>query len=292
MNKSIFSVLTVVIMLLSSSVVSANAFYDFEVNGIFYNYLNKAKRTVAVTHKSSSPYDYNGEYSGNIVIPDKVSYKGATYSVTEIASYAFECRTELTGITIPNSVTCINPSAFAGCTKLAKINLPNSITEIGMNAFSNTAWWENQANGILYLGNYCIGFKGIYNDDRQKEASITIKENTRVIADYAFSFWSGLSHVTLPNSLTHIGKFAFRGCNLSEITLPKSLKMIDDNAFEGCRDLKNVILLNPTPPELGFDVFRWPIIDNITLTVPINSLNRYKTAPSWKSIKKIVGKNL
>ena len=53
-------------------------------------------------------------YSGNVVIPESVTYKGKTYSVTSIGSYAFYGCSGLTSVTIPNSVTSIGEYAFYG----------------------------------------------------------------------------------------------------------------------------------------------------------------------------------
>ena len=99
-----------------------------EIDGIWYNILSKTK-TAEVAKKPS------GKYSGAIVIPEKVTYNGAEYSVTSIGKGAFYKCTGLTSITIPNSVTSIEDAAFAYCTGLTSITIPNSVTSIGAYAF-------------------------------------------------------------------------------------------------------------------------------------------------------------
>ena len=43
--------------------------HDFEVDGIYYNYLDKTAKTVEVTYRGSSYYDYSNEYTGSVTIP-------------------------------------------------------------------------------------------------------------------------------------------------------------------------------------------------------------------------------
>ena len=97
------------LLLLCVTVATA---HDFEVDGIYYNITDAAKKTVAVTSKGSA---YSNEYTGNVVIPEFVTYNGTIYGVTSIGSFAFEGCTGLTSVVIPNSITSIGVSAFDGC---------------------------------------------------------------------------------------------------------------------------------------------------------------------------------
>ena len=71
--------------------------------------------------------DYRNRYTeamvkGNIVIPEKVSYWNNTFTVNEICDKAFMDAIELTGITLPNSLTFIGSQAFYNCTGLTEIH--------------------------------------------------------------------------------------------------------------------------------------------------------------------------
>ena len=99
-----------------------------EIDGIWYNLVSKTK-TAEVVKKPS------GEYSGAIVIPEKVTYNGAEYSVTSIGKGAFYNCSGLTSITIPNSVKSIGDVAFCYCTGLTSVIIPNSVKSIGAYAF-------------------------------------------------------------------------------------------------------------------------------------------------------------
>ena len=68
--------------------------YDFEVDGIYYDYLDG--NNVEVTFPPTI-YD---EYSGKVIIPSTVTYNGTTYNVTRIRDYAFTSCTSLTSVSV------------------------------------------------------------------------------------------------------------------------------------------------------------------------------------------------
>ncbi len=100
--------------------------FAFKVDGIYYNSLSST--TVEVTSGTN-------KYSGEVTIPETVTYEGSTYSVTSIRDHAFAYCRSLTSISIPNSVTSIGSSAFIDCSSLTSISIPNSVTSIGSSAF-------------------------------------------------------------------------------------------------------------------------------------------------------------
>ncbi|HWI57899.1 MAG TPA: leucine-rich repeat domain-containing protein, partial [Bacillota bacterium] len=55
------------------------------------------------------------------------------------------------------------------------------------------------------------------------------------IGGFAFQYCSGLTKVTIPNSVTSIGNYAFEGCgSLTSLTIPNSVTTIGNGAFEYC----------------------------------------------------------
>ena len=82
---------------------SASA-YDVKIDGIYYNLISEGK-TAEVTSGEE-------KYSGVVVIPSSITFKGQKTTVTSIGKKAFYNCKGLTSITIPNSVTSIGDYAF------------------------------------------------------------------------------------------------------------------------------------------------------------------------------------
>ena len=182
-------------------------------------------------HGSSNKKLYiNNELVTSITIPD---------GVTVIPSRAFYNCTGLTSITIPDSVTSIGSSAFSGCTGLTSITIPDSVTSIGEYAFYNTAWYNNQPDGLVYAGKVAYKYKGTMPNN----TSITIKNGTLGIAGNAFRGCSSLTRITIPDGVTSIGTEAFFGCKgLTSITIPESVTSIGSFAFSGCTGLTSITI--------------------------------------------------
>lgn len=148
-------------------------------------------------------------------------------SMTVIEAALFEGCSSLTSITIPNSVTSIEMYAFALCSNLTSFNIPSSVTYIGHEAFAEIGWCNNQPDGILYKDNWLLGYKG-----EKPEGPLVIPEGTIGIASYALFECSGLTSVTMPNSLKGIGEDAFYGCSgLTAFSIPNSLIRLGAWAF-------------------------------------------------------------
>ena len=129
-------ILIALIMLLGA-LAQAHA-YSFEKNGIYYNIMS-GDSTVSVTTRGQY---YESCYTGQIVIPSRVSYNGKNYEVTQIGSSAFANDTELLSISLPNTIKVIEDKgygygAFQGCSGLTSIVVPNSVVHIGNSAFNN-----------------------------------------------------------------------------------------------------------------------------------------------------------
>ena len=122
-------------------------------------------------------------------------------SVTAIGDGAFSCCKGLTSVDIPDSVTKIGIGAFEACTRLASIVIPNSVTSIGIGAFNNTAWYNNQPDGMVYAGMVAYGYKGTMPSG----TNVTLKEGTLGIAGCAFEACTGLTSIVIPNSVIEIG---------------------------------------------------------------------------------------
>ncbi len=176
-----------------------------------------------------------GTFSGTKLKIPNVNFD--TKPVTEIKSNAFYECTKLTSVTIPDSVTSIGDYAFDGCNGLKSITIPDSVTSTGNWAFYNTAWYNNQPNGLVYAGKVAYKYKGTMSSN----TSIVLEEGTLGIGGGAFSDCTGLTSVTIPDSVTSIGGGAFQNCTgLTSITIPNSVTSIDFGAFRNCTGLTTV----------------------------------------------------
>ena len=129
-------------------------------------------------------------------------------SVTSIDEGTFSSCWDLTSVIIPNSVTNIGGNAFHSCENLASIEIPNSVVNIGSDAFKNTAWYDNQEDGLVYAGNVAYKYKG----EMPENTNITIKDGTVSISYGAFMNCSGLTTLTIPSSVTYISGNILSGC--------------------------------------------------------------------------------
>lgn len=103
------------------AVVLPSLAHDFEVNGIYYNRLENPEKTVEVTFKGYSSFDYPDEYIGRVTIPTTVTYNDTTYAVNRIGFSAFNGCSGLTEVIIPNSINEIHDRAFTGCVGLTSV---------------------------------------------------------------------------------------------------------------------------------------------------------------------------
>ena len=203
---------------------------------------------------------------------------------------------------------------FYDCSGLTSIIIPNSVTNIGNDAFIFTGWYNNQPDGLLYLDNWLLGYKG---DMPERElaikegtrgigymafhgcnglTSVTIPNSIRSIVDHAFKNCSGLTSVTIPNSVTSIGSVAFYGCSsLTSVTFGNSVTSIGYGAFYNCTGLTEVYSLIEEPfavNERAFQSYnsetRVYDFTSATLYVPIGTKAKYEATAGWKQFKNIV----
>lgn len=164
-------------------------------------------------------------------------------SVKTIGQEAFEFCSSLPQITIPDNVTSIGVSAFNGCVKLESATIGNGVAEMGEGAFNSTAIW-NGADGMVYVGNWFVGFKDKEKAEAQTELPAEDFASGLVgIGGGAFRTCKNLIAVILPDSVRYVNREAFSGCSsLSVAVLGSGTESLGAYAFKGCRQLDRLFL--------------------------------------------------
>ena len=104
--------------------------YNFISDGLYYNITSSASKTVGVTYKDTS---YNS-YSGDVIVPETITYNGMVYTVESIEAKAFYDCSELKSIKLPETITRINDNAFFECVGLDSIVIPKNVSYLGTSA--------------------------------------------------------------------------------------------------------------------------------------------------------------
>lgn len=206
----------------------------------------------------------NTPYSGEIIIPDSVTWNGGKYEVQAINDNAFAGCVNLISVTLPNSVKRIEMRTFEGCTSLISVIIPYGVTYIGYGAFF----------GCSGLGELAIPESvEIISDEAFAECSsltsVNIPNTVVSIGSYAFCNCTSLTSVVIGNSVTTIGSCAFSGCTgLTSVTIPNSVTSIKDDAFEDC---KNAILY--IQDDKNIEWYKEKFLSSVKDVVPLEKNN-------------------
>ena len=201
-------------------------------------------------------YEFTGWYDGDRLVSEQSSYtfslpaKDVTYTAKfvvkdEMSNYSFtstfdECTITgikdktVTEIILPDYATSIYSSAFSDC---------KNITSATMPTFAIDYIPQNSLQTVVLTSGEFIGDSAFYGCSGL--TSITIGNSVTSIGDDAFSGCSGLTSVTIPDSVTSMGRHAFSGCSsLTSVTIGNSVTSIGDMAFSGCSSLTSVTIGN------------------------------------------------
>ena len=160
-------------------------------------------------------------------------------TVTAIGEYAF-FQTNLTTVTIPNSIKTIEKDAFYGCNKLTSVNLPNSVTTIGNGAFERTGLTNVIIpNSVVTIGTnpfaYCSNLKSLAVEDGN---TVYHSQNDCIVETRSKTLIAGCRNSYISDDIASIGDYAFRGCTgLTWIRIYNSVTSIGYRAFYGCSSI-------------------------------------------------------
>ncbi len=176
------------------------------------------------------------EYTGSgkeVIIPDGVRVVADEIFAKESQEWpgSIEHNENITKLVFPDSVKYIG-TILPYCRKLADIKFPSGLISIEGQSYESDGtlpWYDNQPDGVVYIGDIAFGYKGY-----PVPTVVEIKEGTRSICSEFFGYryaHPGADKVILPDSVERVENSAFYG---SEVNLPKNLKYIGNSAFQRC----------------------------------------------------------
>ncbi len=191
---------------------------------------------------------YNNAQTELLYVPEGAVLGDYTVksTVAKIGANVFEYREDLTGVTIPDSVTIIDNYAFRGCTALETVTFLNEDSTnpltLGDFAFNGCSLLKEITipKRVTKLGN------SIFTGTRL--SAITLNEGLTEIGERAFENNAYMSEIVIPSTVVKIGSRAFIGSALTKLTFANATtptnveKIFGESAFEQCLGLKNVVL--------------------------------------------------
>ena len=245
---------------------------------------------------SSTPTDItilgvNDSDISAITIP---SYSGVS---VQIAEKAFSGCKNLTSVTIGNSVTSIGSNAFYDCYKLVEVyNKSNLSIVAGSPGNGYVAYYAKNVytqeggsklttdeNGFIFYYDgatgYLVGYTGnenelVLSDGFTAYNGVTV--NSYKIYGYAFYYCSGLTSVTIPDSVTSIGDYAFYNCSgLTSITIGDSVTSIGDYAFRDCKSLTSITIPDSVTSIGDYAFYNCSGLTSITIGDSVTSIGDY-----------------
>ncbi len=216
-------------------------------------------------------------YSGEVVIPEKVAWKGMDYPVVAFSDQCFY-NSGVSAVKIPGTVVKLGESCFEK-SRIQSIIIPSSVTTLGKNCFSqcNLLCDVILPNSISAISSCCFS-------NCNSLVTIKIPSSVTSLGASAFSF-SGIHNIELPKSITDLEAYCFSNCeNLESIRLPKSLVRIGTQAFKECTNLKEIRCDALTPPNAEqwyYRMFESFSQQDCLLLVPQASIELYKQHDEW-----------
>lgn len=157
-------------------------------------------------------------------------------NTTTLGNYLFKGCTSLESITLPEGLTFLGSYVFQGCTGLKSIVIPEGVKYIAQTK-SNTA--------AAYTFDGCTSLESV----------TFLGDNVEIIGSYAFQNCPNLKTIEFSSKLVAIGNYAFTNTGLTEISIPETVTVLGNYAFKGCVALEKVEILGKLATS-GTNVFQ------------------------------------
>ena len=216
----------------------------FQSGLLYYNTL-AGDSTVEVTYQdfysslsatTGSPNNYSTLTA--VTIPETVTYNSKTYTVVAIGKYAFTQSYNYRSSSTYKDTVCY--SSEVKNAKLTLINIPKTVKSIGYRAFS----YCTALKTVNFVGD---GLESIAYEAFKETSSLQVPsfpQTLKIIRNYAFNNSALSGSVTIPDNVTSIGEYAFRGTKIVSLTIENAVTSIGNSAFAACSNLNSVIVGN------------------------------------------------
>lgn len=230
---------------ISTRILPVNVGDKFLINGVPMRITSLSPNTATVTYnhfkgnfRETAVQTANSKLSGELIVPEQITYMGETFAVTEIQPYAFYGASAVTKVELPANLQGFGPHVFDGCYNLTSVVLPDGITSIPDAAFSGCDKLAEIVN--LPASVDTIGESAFYRCSKLTSFPF-ISEGLKVIGRNAFAN-SGLTSITIPASVDSIGYQAFGYSKLTDIAIPPTVSKLGQNLFYQCSQLTSATL--------------------------------------------------
>lgn len=254
--------------------------YDLTVyDGIYYTLFSDGTAAIDKTKK---------DIAGAVVLPAEIE----GHTLVTIGVFAFQGRSNITSVSIPDTVKQIQTGAFSSCTALESVNLPENLEVLGERAFDNCTSLKQIAipgsvQGIApstfhsckTLTEVSIG-TGVTEIDRnafsycENLTSINIPDGVSFIGECAFIDCTKLEKIELPDSVVQIGEDAFNGTGIKEMKIPNGVTEIKDLTFNNCTNLEKVSIPDHLT-SIGVNAFSSTKITKIDLPATLTNIGAW-----------------
>ena len=238
---------------------------NITVDGINYTTASGNKATVAkyTIDKTVTPYD-TLFYTGDIVIPEKITYEGVEYTVVATAANAFvDCR-DLLSVTLPASCVTIGRNCFKGCSSLKYSPLPATVTSVGTGVFNGCTTLEEV---VIYPGwkkpvseefANCPGLKRLIISDG--DVPVEMKVNAFGANAEARTALNSIEYIYMGRNVdasayTNAEQPFHNMGGLKTLVIGGTTTTIQSTTFQGCTALNAVNFQNDNVTSIGTSAF-------------------------------------
>lgn len=207
MKKGLFLLCAVALFFVACEGQGSGGEDDPQPTGVTYKF-NAAKGILTFSGKGAMA---NGKETK---LPEWSQYKDAARKViieegvTTVGNFAFQDFSVLDNVQFPKSLKRIGENAFKNCPMLKSVTLPENLKVLGDRAFSSNLELQTP---VFPASLDSIGYACFYACKAFKEVDLSNTQITKV-SGKCFDVCESLTTITLPTTVTSIGKSAFAYC--------------------------------------------------------------------------------